>query len=82
MSVGEEIQCQWGRKSSVRGEEIQCQCIILARKDEPTPDYAKRRTDTGLRRITRKDELTQDYALRTDTGLRPELTPDYALPKR
>ena len=30
-------------------KEIRCRFIILARKDEPTPDYAKRRTDTGLR---------------------------------
>ena len=29
--------------------EIRCQFINLARKDEPTPDYAKRRTGTGLR---------------------------------
>ena len=36
--------------------EIQCQFIILARKDEPTPDYARHR-------ITRKDGLTPDYAL-------------------
>ena len=51
-----------------RKREIRCQFIILARKDEPTPDYAP---DTGLRplpeqmsrhRITRKDELTPDYA--------------------
>ena len=32
-----EIRCQL---------EIRCQFIILARKDEPTPDYAR---DTGLR---------------------------------
>jgi len=38
-------------------KEIRCQFIILARKDEPTADYARHR-------ITRKDELTLDYALR------------------
>ena len=37
-----------GGKSGVGGE-IRCRFIILARKDEQTPDYAKRRTDTGLR---------------------------------
>jgi hypothetical protein len=39
-------------KSSVRGEiqEIQCQFIILARKDEPTPDYAPK-VKQGLRRV-------------------------------
>ena len=42
--------------------ETRCQFIILARKDEPTPDYARHR-------ITRKGELTPDYA---------QLTPDYA----
>ena len=49
-------------------KEIRCRFIILARKDELTPDYAKRRTDTGLRghRITRKDELTPDYAEKTN----------------
>ena len=32
-------------------EEIRCQFIILARKDELTPDFrAKRRTDTGFPR--------------------------------
>ena len=35
--------------------EIRCQFIILARKDEPTPDYAR----PGLRP---KDEPTPDYA--------------------
>ena len=36
-----EIRCQF--------MEIRCQFIILARKDEPIPDYP------------RKDELTADY---------------------
>src|SRR5271166_302037 len=39
------------QKSGVRGEirgEIRCQFIILALKDEPTPDSPKRRTDTGF----------------------------------
>ena len=35
-----------------KSEEIRCQFIILARKDELTPDFAKRRTDTGFRRIS------------------------------
>ena len=34
---------------SVHKKEIRCQFIILARKDEPTADYARHR-------ITRKDE--------------------------
>ena len=64
----------------------------ITRKDEPTPDYAKRRTDTGLRgektnrhRITRKDELTLDYAhwttpkRRTDTGLHAKRRTDTGL---
>ena len=36
-------------------KEIRCRFIILARKDEPTADYARHR-------ITRKDEPTLDYA--------------------
>src|SRR5208337_1463659 len=41
--------------------EIRCQSIILARKDEPTPDYA----------LARKDEPTPDYARhRITRGLR------------
>jgi len=47
--------------------EIRCQFIILARKDEPTPDYARHR-------ITRKDKLTPDYA----HPRKDELTLDYA----
>ena len=39
-----------------------CQFIILARKDELTPDYSPR-----------KDELTPDYSPRKD-----ELRPDYS----
>ena len=45
--------------------EIWCRSIILARRDEPTPDYC----DTGL---LRKDEPTPDYS-RKD-----EPTPDYS----
>jgi hypothetical protein len=41
--------------AEIRGAEIRCQFTILARKDEPTPDYP-----------FRKDELTLDYP---DTGL-------------
>ena len=38
--VGGEIR---GGKSGVSwGGEIRCQFIILARKDEPTPDYARK----------------------------------------
>ncbi len=37
--------------------EIRCQFIILARKDELTPDFTPR-TDTGF---PRKDELTPDF---------------------
>ena len=47
--------------------EIQCQSIILARKDEPTPDYS----DTGL--LRHRITPTPDYS---DTGLL--LTPDYS----
>ena len=39
-----------GNPVSVHHSEIRCRFIILARKDELTPNYAKRRTDTGLRR--------------------------------
>ena len=35
--IREEIRCQGGNPVS---EEIRCRCIILARKDEPTSDYA------------------------------------------
>ena len=66
--------------------EIRCQFIILAQKDEPTPDYAKRRTDTEFREgnpvseircqfiiLAQKDEPTPDYAKRrTDTEFRAE----------
>ena len=53
-----------GGKSGVSGGEIRCQFIILARRDEPKPDYA------------RKDEPTPDYApliigLLPDTHLQP-----------
>ena len=37
-------------------KEIRCQFIILARKDEPTADYARHR-------ITRKDELLRKSGL-------------------
>ena len=37
INAGEEIRCQF-----IIREEIRCQFIILARKDEPTSDYAKR----------------------------------------
>ena len=39
--------------------EIRCQFIILARKDKPTRDYAKRRTDTGLPPATRSSSRTE-----------------------
>ena len=39
--------------------EIRCQLIILARKDEPTPDYAPEPTPDYA---PRKDEPTPDYA--------------------
>ena len=70
-TIQEEIRCQFiiqrepergnpvsvKRKSGVSSpfKEIRCRFIILARKDEPTADYARHR-------ITRKDELTLDYA--------------------
>ena len=40
------------RKSGV---EIRCQFIILARKDEPTPDYARKDE------LARKDALTPEF---------------------
>jgi len=46
--------------------EIRCQFIILARKDEPTPEI---RCQFII--LARKDEPTPDYA-----GLR-DATPDY-----
>ena len=40
---GNQIRCREPNPVSVHhSEEIRCQFIILARKDEPTPDYAKR----------------------------------------
>ncbi len=50
------VETEKGNPVSGR-REIRCQFIILARKDEPTPDYAPD--------YTRKDELTPDYARRT-----------------
>ena len=57
-SARRRLRC-WPRRGKRRRltprKEIRCQFIILARKDEPTADYARHR-------ITRKDELTLDYA--------------------
>ena len=52
-------------------EEIRCQFIILARKDEPTPDYVRKDEPTPdyVPDYVRKDEPTPDY-VRLDTGLR------------
>ena len=61
-------------------DEIRCQFIILARKDEPTADYARHR-------ITRKDELTSHKKLGKGQEIRcqfinlarkDEPTPDFA----
>ena len=60
--AGLEVQ----RRSQVLIGEIRCQFIILARKDEPTRDYAKRREEIRCQFIilARKDEPTRDYAKR------------------
>ena len=63
VSKSGEIRCQLVSKSGV--SEIRCQFIILAQKDEPTPDYAKRRTDTEFWCMT----LNSGAKRRTDTGL-------------
>ncbi|MGO8901079.1 MAG: hypothetical protein ACLQU5_22395 [Isosphaeraceae bacterium] len=61
MSVHQEgnpVSVREGNPVSVSNPvEMRCRFIILARKDEPTPDYGHR--------ITRKYELTPDYAFLT-----------------
>ena len=59
-------------------KEIRCRFIILARKDELTPDYApdyaKRRTDTGLRADTGlREHITQRQARKSGVGSGKEI---------
>ena len=70
-------------------EEIRCQFIILARKDEPTPDYrlwpaskSISKSEFGvsssfLPEKTDRHRITRKDELTSDYARKDELTPDY-----